>query len=65
MTYPSDPDGIGLCMGTVDVQSLKTPTVPKVIEHIFLRERAAWVVLPEDGTQRWGTSEVAHFLDQK
>ncbi|KNG52591.1 protein-l-isoaspartate(d-aspartate) o-methyltransferase [Stemphylium lycopersici] len=65
MTYPSDPDGIGLCMATVDLESLKTDSTPKVVEHIFLQERAPWVVLAEDGTERWGTSADAHLLAQK
>lgn len=52
-------------MATVDLESLKTETTPKVIEHIFLREKAPWVVLPEDGAERWGTSEVAHYLSQQ
>ncbi|EMD67561.1 hypothetical protein GGP41_007440 [Bipolaris sorokiniana] len=65
MTYSSDPEWLYLCMATVDLESLKTETTPKVIKHIFLREKAPWVVLPEDGTERWGTSEVAHYLNQK
>ena len=65
MTYPSDPDKIGLCMATVDLSSLKTDSTPKVVKHIFLQERAPWVVLPEDGTERWGTSADAHLLTQK
>lgn len=65
MVYTSDPDGMGLCMSTVDLESLKTEVAPKVVKHIFLREKAPWVVLPEDGTERWGTSEDAHLLMQK
>ncbi|KAI4638998.1 hypothetical protein J4E93_009486 [Alternaria ventricosa] len=64
MSYPSDPDGLGLCMATVDLETLKTEVAPKVVKHIFLREKAPWVVLPEDGTERWGTSEDAHLLAQ-
>jgi hypothetical protein len=62
MSYSSDADGIALCMATVDLESLKTEVAPKVSKHIFLREKAPWVVLPEDGTERWGTSEDAHLL---
>jgi hypothetical protein len=63
MTYPSDPSGIGLVMATVDLESLTTETTPKVVKHIFLREKAPWVVIPDDATvERWGTSEDAHLL---
>jgi hypothetical protein len=65
MSYSSDPDGMALCMATMDVESLKTEAAPKVVKHIFLREKAPWVVLPEDGAERWGTSEDAHLLMQK
>jgi hypothetical protein len=65
MSYASDPKGMGLCMATVDLESLKTEVAPKVVKHIFLREKAPWVVLPEDRTERWGTSEDAHLLMQK
>ena len=67
MTYPSSPNEIGLCMSTVDLESLKTDSAPKVVKHIFLREKAPWFVLPEDGierTERWGTSETAHLVQQ-
>jgi hypothetical protein len=62
MTYPSDPARIGLVMSTVDLESLTTETTPKVEKHIFLREKAPWVIIPDDGTERWGTSEDAHLL---
>ncbi|CAN9363611.1 unnamed protein product [Alternaria alternata] len=35
MVYTSDPDGMGLCMATVDLESLKTEVAPKVVKHIF------------------------------
>jgi hypothetical protein len=65
MSYASDPTKMALCMATVDLESLKTEVAPKVVQHIFLREKAPWVVLPEDGTERWGTSEHAHLFMQK
>ncbi|CAE7007839.1 hypothetical protein CFE70_001507 [Pyrenophora teres f. teres 0-1] len=67
MTFPSDPDGLALCMSTVDLESLKTESAPKVVKHIFLGEKAPWFVLADDGTEpteRWGTSEVAHLVQQ-
>ena len=65
MAYPSSPDEIGLVMATVDLDSLTSESTPKVAKHIFLREKAPWVVLPDDGTERWGTSEFSHLLVQK
>lgn len=63
MTYPSDPDHLGLTVGTIDLESLAAEVPPlKVSKHIFLKEKAPWVVLPDDGTERWGTSEFAHLL---
>ncbi|KAH7359765.1 S-adenosyl-L-methionine-dependent methyltransferase [Pyrenochaeta sp. MPI-SDFR-AT-0127] len=51
MTYPSVPDLVYLTMATVDLESL-TSKVPKVIKHIYLDEKAPWVILPDDSTQR-------------
>jgi hypothetical protein len=65
MCYSSEPDEMALCMATIDVESLKTEVAPKVVKHIFLREKAPWVVLPEDAAERWGTAENAHLLMQK
>jgi hypothetical protein len=62
MTYPSDPSGLCLVMSTIDFESLTSDTTPKVEKHIFLREKAPWVVIPDDGTEKWGTSEHAHLL---
>lgn len=62
MAYASGADEISLCMATVDVDSLKTGRTPKVAQHMFLQEKAAWVTLAEDGSERWGTSEDAHVL---
>jgi len=67
MTFPSDPHELALCMSTVDLASLKTEPAPKVVKHIFLREKAPWFVLADDGAEgaeRWGTSEVAHLVQQ-
>jgi len=67
MTFPSDPHELALCMSTVDLASLKTEPAPKVVKHISLREKAPWFVLADDGAEgaeRWGTSEVAHLVQQ-
>lgn len=34
--------------------------LPRVKSHIFLREKASWMELPDDGAERWGTAENAH-----
>lgn len=64
MTYSSDPDYIALTMATVDLESLAFDFSPKIAKHIYLSEKAPWVVLPDDGTERWGTWEFAHTLVQ-
>ncbi|KAF1940909.1 S-adenosyl-L-methionine-dependent methyltransferase [Clathrospora elynae] len=65
MSYPFDPEKISLTMATVDLESLTTDKWPKVTKHIFLKEKANWIVLAEDGSEQWGTSEFAHLLVQK
>jgi len=52
MVYESSPDDTSLAWATVDLESLKT-AVPKVKQHIFIEEKVPWLVLPDDGAQRW------------
>jgi hypothetical protein len=52
MVYKSSPDGTSLAWGTVEPGSLET-AVPKVKQHIFVKEKVSWMVLPNDGAQRW------------
>jgi hypothetical protein len=61
MVYYFDKDNISVTMGSIDPESF-TCEPPKVKNHIFLREKAAWVVLPDDGAERWGTCESAHLI---
>ncbi len=61
MAYAFDPDMISFTMATVDLSSLSSG-VPKVTKHIFLRERAAWMPMPDDGAELWGTWDRAHLL---
>ncbi|KAH4036555.1 hypothetical protein HBH98_160470 [Parastagonospora nodorum] len=64
MGYTFKDDSISVTVGSIDMASLTCQT-PKVRMHIFLNEKAPWVVLPEDGAERWGTSEFAHLLEFK
>jgi hypothetical protein len=64
MAYSFDPDEISITMGSVDMSSL-TCESPKVKNHIYLHEKAPWVVLPDDGAERWGTWEFAHLVASK
>lgn len=64
MIYSFYEDEVSLTMSSVDLESMicEPPTVRK---HIFLREKAPWLVLGDDGAERWGTSEDAHLIPSK
>jgi hypothetical protein len=64
MAYSFQEDEVSLTMGSLDLGSLKCE-MPVVKKHIFLRERAPWIVLADDGAERWGTSEDAHLVQSK
>jgi hypothetical protein len=64
MAYMFRPDEISITMGSVDMESLACE-VPKVKHHIYLREKAPWVAIPDDGAERWGTWEFAHLVPSK
>lgn len=64
MTYSFDENEVSLTMSSVDLGSLKCES-PTVKKHIFLREKASWLTLAEDGAERWGTSEDAHLIQSK
>lgn len=64
MQYDSEPGMIGIPAGTIDEESLEGPPQsspggkgkgerlrPEC--HIFLREKASWFVVPEDGLGRY------------
>lgn len=61
MIYSFYEDEISLTMSSVDLESM-TCDLPKVKKHIFLREKTPWLVLADDGAERWGTSEDAHLI---
>ncbi|KAF9695286.1 hypothetical protein EKO04_006860 [Ascochyta lentis] len=64
MVYSFLEDQVSLTMSSVDLESMKCEP-PVVKKHIFLREKAPWLVLAEDGAERWGTSEDAHLIQSK
>jgi hypothetical protein len=54
MIYDSQPTDLSLLMSTVDLDTFKG-TMPKIKQHIFLKEKASWFVLPDDGAVRLET----------
>lgn len=64
MVYAFDEDEISVSVGSMDMESLKCE-MPRVMMHIYLAEKAEWVEVPEDGAERWGTMENAHWLVAK
>lgn len=61
MNYHFEEGTIGIVFGSVDLKTLKSG-MPKVEQHIFLREKAPWVTLPDDGAKRMETSNFAKQL---
>lgn len=51
MIYTFEPETTAVTVGSVDPQSFKGEW-PKVKNHIFLKEKAPWVTLPDDGAER-------------
>jgi hypothetical protein len=64
MAYSYETDAIHVTMGSIDAGSLTCET-PKIKQHIYLSEKAPWVMLPDDGAERWGTAESAHLIAVK
>jgi ubiquinone/menaquinone biosynthesis C-methylase UbiE len=64
MAYSYETDITHVTMGSVDAGSLTCET-PKIKQHIYLSEKAPWVMLPDDGAERWGTAESAHLIAVK
>lgn len=52
MTYKSAPGETSLTWASIDVESAQMAE-PKVRRHIFLKEKMAWMALPDDGGERW------------
>lgn len=52
MAYHCQPERISVAAGTIDETSVHG-NLPKPSMHIFLKEKAGWFQLPEDGLDRW------------
>ncbi|CAI6333418.1 unnamed protein product [Periconia digitata] len=62
MIFRSNPEETSLTMSSVDQDSFKG-TMPKVKKHIYLEEKAPWMVLPEDGASRSQRVELLNTSD--
>lgn len=52
MKYKSEPELIWITAGSIDEGSLKGK-LPFPSQHIFLKEKAPWYQLPNDGIARY------------
>jgi hypothetical protein len=59
MVYTSERDKTGLVMGSIHPKSLKLELKPR--KHIFLKEKAPWVTVPDDGLPRFEGSSDANL----
>ena len=50
--YDPQPGIVSIPPGSIDDSSVKG-TLPKPSMHVFLKEKASWFDLPEDGLERW------------
>lgn len=53
--------GTGVTVGSIDEKSYKCEK-PKIKRHIFVKEKAPWTLIPEDGVVRLDTSPDAHLI---
>jgi hypothetical protein len=51
MSLNDEPEIIYVSMGSIEEESVMGE-LPKVESHIWLKEKAGWVVVPEDGARR-------------
>lgn len=61
MMYHFEKGMTGLTAATIDSESLDALQL-KVEQHIFLKEKAPWVIIPDDGAERWQESMFAQQL---
>jgi hypothetical protein len=47
-------DTTSLTMGSVDMESLKCE-MPRLRKHIYVKEKAPWFEIPDDGAERTAT----------
>ncbi|KAL2398952.1 hypothetical protein ABEF93_006623 [Exophiala dermatitidis] len=52
MRYYEESDRIAVTLGTMELGGSGT-AMPSIGAHIFLKEKAPWFVLPDDGAERW------------
>ena len=50
MQYSHAPNRVGIVYGVIDQSS---EPIPPPMEHIFLKEKASWYTLPDDGLPRY------------
>lgn len=53
MTYDFEPEYLGIVAGTIDDGGVVGEEMPRPKAHMFLREKAPWVELPDDAAERW------------
>lgn len=55
MTYDFEPEQLGIVAGTIndDDGGDGRGKIPKPRAHIFVKEKASWFEIPEDGAERW------------
>ncbi|KAJ5601739.1 hypothetical protein N7510_011273 [Penicillium lagena] len=51
MSLDSEPSSLGIAVGTLDDDG--SVQVPPPASHIFLKEKASWFQLPDDGAKRY------------
>lgn len=56
MQYKFQPEKVGITAGSIDEESVRGGVLGKSFElrgHIFLREKARWFEVPDDGVERF------------
>lgn len=53
MQYKFQQERISITAGSIDEESVKCGLGVKPSEHIFLREKAEWFEVPDDGVPRY------------
>ncbi|KAF2714995.1 DUF636 domain-containing protein [Pleomassaria siparia CBS 279.74] len=61
MVYNLEPSITAMTVGSIDEESYKCEK-PKTKRHIFVKEKASWTPIPEDGAPRLEMSPVAHSM---
>lgn len=56
MKYNNETDEVGIVITMIDSSRLP---LPKIERHIFIAEKADWLVIPDDGAKRFDEHDVA------